>query len=1049
MSIYTNTSASAAGLVSGLHLSWDVSNTVTMISQSIYYTDVYQSGDGSLMNDNKFLDIGATDTSATIMGLDSDRVYNFTIVGTTDSAEHDEHEGHMTGTPLQPAVLPVFTVANGDGKVTITVTNHTNSTDGYTVFIDGAGLTDKIRSFSGSSTVINGLTNSTGAGRSYYEISLRGKNSVSTSAMTASQTAEATDALASVTGLEVLTGVARASNETHMVVVNFNAVAGAASYRVKAFVNTESLDNMILDATNNLSTWFSTTELNLHMNNSVGTTALAAGTEYQFAVIPVTEANGNGASVNSLVFVKATPSAIPDTNDIVLSMKTGIDISNGSDTMAFAEMDGKLRLNWSMTQNQYDLLGNGLPLTGMTFDLSGTDNEVTKQLTVAGDLSSGSIIFSGLTNGKTYKAGVKTSNANGDSAVAFSTTASSVVSTRPTEFTFTAGPALDAQDANGDGSVDVSWNMNGNGLDVSFTGDFIFDVSGVGNSYIIVSQTVTQLNALNVASWLSLGNTYQITATAFNANGNAVNPLQISKVVKPSKRPEVVSGDWNDTKIKILTTTDINKIIVNLNDMVVTEYGYATTGAKIRAVYDNSTNAITDMSWSSDWKTVDDLSADIELALPAITSNQGPHTDYRLEIQPFNAVYGPNYGTTADGIITTVANTNPSGYPSNASSSTAPGVFTSGLETHTTEIIQVTSKRLGIYDLQMVSEVHAMESHIIFEWKCDAAGSSNLELWAAKAALASPAYAGYADAGSYTQIATMSSTLFVDASGVVGDAGYAAASGLMTYDLSNSSLTVEPKYKYYFQVREAGHYDNMKTASGVSKALPVISDLSFSDFKSRDIISFTVDPMGAKLDNLFLLNNLDSTSSDFFFNMLDAGAVASSVADKLANQIGGPIKVQLEKTQFNLDGALPANPLFTVLGGNSVGLSLGAAVGGYTDLMPNENPTVVAEAQKVWADKADALYAEALLLAAEINADPVKYAAGIKNNAVPPVSPADTAAAAVQTAAALATVALNEANQAAVDGVVVSYTNQDAEHHHNLTDDALDALKTLKVAVPV
>jgi len=376
-------------------------------------------------------------------------------------------------------------------------------------------------------------------------------------------------------------------------------------------------------------------------------------------------------------------------------------------------------------------------------------------------------------------------------------------------------------------------------------------------------------------------------------------------------------------------------------------------------------------------------------------------------------------------------------------------VFTSGLATHTTDIIQVTSKRLGIYDLQMVSEVHAMESHIIFEWKCDAAGSSNLELWAAKAALASPAYAGYADAGSYTQIATMSSTLFVDASGVVGDAGYAAASGLMSYDLSNSSLTVEPKYKYYFQVREAGHYDNMKTASGVSKALPVISDLSFSDFKSRDIISFTVDPMGAKLDNLFLLNNLDSTSSDFFFNMLDAGAVASSVADKLANQIGGPIKVQLEKTQFNLDGALPANPLFTVLGGNSVGLSLGAAVGGYTDLMPNENPTVVAEAQKVWADKADALYAEALLLAAEINADPVKYAAGIKNNAVPPVSPADTAAAAVQTAAALATVALNEANQAAVDGVVVSYTNQDAEHHHNLTDDALDALKTLKVAVPV
>jgi len=1046
MSIYTNTSASAAGLVSGLHLSWDVSNTVTMISQSIYYTDVYQSGDGSLMNDNKFLDIGATDTSATIMGLDSDRVYNFTIVGTTDSAEHDEHEGHMTGTPLQPAVLPVFTVANGDGKVTITVTNHTNSTDGYTVFIDGAGLTDKIRSFSGSSTVINGLTNSTGAGRSYYEISLRGKNSVSTSAMTASQTAEATDALASVTGLEVLTGVARASNETHMVVVNFNAVAGAASYRVKAFVNTESLDNMILDATNNLSTWFSTTELNLHMNNSVGTTALAAGTEYQFAVIPVTEANGNGASVNSLVFVKATPSAIPDTNDIVLSMKTGIDISNGSDTMAFAEMDGKLRLNWSMTQNQYDLLGNGLPLTGMTFDLSGADNEVTKQLTVAGDLSSGSIIFSGLTNGKTYKAGVKTSNANGDSAVAFSTTASSVVSTRPTEFTFTAGPALDAQDANGDGSVDVSWNMNGNGLDVSFTGDFIFDVSGVGNTYKASNVTASGLTSIND---LVLGNTYQITATASNANGDAVNPLTIRKDVKPSKRPEVSGSTWNDTKIKILTTTDINKIIVNLNDMVVTEYGYATTGAKIRAVYDNNTNAITDMSWSSDWKTVDDLSADIELALPAITSSTSPHTYYKLEIQPFNAVYGPNYGTTADGITTIVGNTNPTGYPSNASSSTAPGVFTSGLATHTTDIIQVTSKRLGIYDLQMVSEVHAMESHIIFEWKCDAAGSSNLELWAAKAALASPAYAGYADAGSYTKIEDLSSTLFVDASGVVGDAGYAAASGLMSYDLSNSSLTVEPKYKYYFQVREAGHYDNMKTASGVSKALPVISDLSFSDFKSRDIISFTVDPMGAKLDNLFLLNNLDSTSSDFFFNMLDAGAVASSVADKLANQIGGPIKVQLEKTQFNLDGALPANPLFTVLGGNSVGLSLGAAVGGYTDLMPNENPTVVAEAQKVWADKADALYAEALLLAAEINADPVKYAAGIKNNAVPPVSPADTAAAAVQTAAALATVALNEANQAAVDGVVVSYTNQDAEHHHNLTDDALDALKTLKVAVPV
>ena len=359
----------------------------------------------------------------------------------------------------------------------------------------------------------------------------------------------------------------------------------------------------------------------------------------------------------------------------------------------------------------------------------------------------------------------------------------------------------------------------------------------------------------------------------------------------------------------------------------------------------------------------------------------------------------------------------------------------------------------------MVSEPHEMDTNIKFEWKCDTDSTDTVEILVAAASLnsAKTAYLEptYAD---YKLIATVSSTKYVDVS------GNAPASGLMSYDLSNgvassgilldggNHLLMAPENKYYFKVREVGHYNNAKTASGVMKALPIISSLKFSDFKSRDIISFTVEPKGAKLETLFLLNNLDAASVDYFFNMLADGAIVASVADKLANQIGGSIKVQLEKTQFNLDGALPANPLFTVLAGNSVGLSLGAAVGTHYDLTNNENPSVVAAAQKVWADKADALYAEALVVAASINADPVKYAAGIKNIGSAPnlTSGADAAATAVQTAAALATDALKLANQAAVDGVVVSYTNnQDAQHHHGLTDAALDALKALKVAVSV
>ena len=1047
MSAYDTFTANVNGLTSAVKLEWTLAPGMTdaVASQSIYYTDVYESGDGGLIHDNKVLDLASDASSVTITGLTSDRAYDFTIVGKDNASTPVDISFAVQIIPHQLANVPVFTLTGDNASVTFKVTNHRVANTSYIVFINGPGLTaaNKIQTFVSTSAgavsadnstwthQISGLTNTTGGVKSFYEVSIRAVNSVSTSAMSGSQTAHVTDDLAAVTGLEVLTGTDRPANIPSSAIVKWNAVTDATKYYVKAFASNQTLAQMISHANTNATglsdDWVMTTNLFQHLNPT------ASGVKYNFAVVPF----GATLSPDALAFVVATPSAIPDTTDIDLTMTTGIDISNGSDPMAFAEMDGKLKLAWAMSQSEYDLLGNGLPLTGMTFDLSGTDNEVTKQLTVAGDLSSGSVIFSGLTNGKHYKTAVRTTNANGISATdpTFGSVHTAPVSTRPTNFTLIAGPAVGAIDYLQDGNLDLSCNMDNNGLTLDRAADFLFDISGLeaGSTLNETGKTLSEINGLSALD--TIGKSYQITAKGANNNGTA-SPKEIVKIVRTSRPPTVASGNFAASRIYIKETTDLNKIVANFSNMSTVSNGYAVTGARVRAVYDDHTS--NSATWTGDWMIVNDLSQDLEINLPAITDVSSAHTTYKLDVEPFNAVYTKDY-QIVDADLTI------SGYPD---------VMKSGLVMHTTPQITVTSARLAITDLRMTSDPSEMNGDMTFKWKCDAAGSGNIQLLLAEASLNNDS-TGYIvpKYSDFSVIRDLDSTLFVAAS------GSAAASGEMSYDLSNTgnvvfadsnTLTTSTSKAYYVMIREKAHPGNEERASGVSKSAPTVSDLSFADYTSRDLIRFTVNPNGAKLSSLFLLNNIDTTG-DFFFNVLDSGAVASSIADKLENKVSGAIKVSIQKDQFQRDAtAFPSNVLFNVIAGNSTGITLATTTGNYADLNDTDHPIDVAADALTWAIKAEALAVEALALAETINGQ-AGNSNGVKDSSAPPVSPADTQAARVVAHSEISRGASNDAAESAITGAIydasVSTPNNasgaNAESQYNNAVSDMAALRLL------
>ena len=1070
MSTYNTFTANIDGLMSAVKLEWTSTmsgtdaetNPAVMVSQSIYYTDVYESGDGGLIHDNKVIDLAVDASSAMITGLTSDREYQFTIVGKDNvSPTAVEFEKDLSANPHQLAGIPEFTLEKGDAQFTVKVSNHKDATEKYILFINGNVTdNDKIRTITvndnevdngtWTKVISNGIENGTNGDKSFYEVSVRAVNSVSTSAMSGSKGVEATNALADVTGLEVLTGPERPANVPAKAIVKFNAVPGATKYYIKAFAESKTIEEMITDATNEATDdddWFFTTNLFLNMNkNKLGGADLDAGTKYKFAVVPY---GSTSLSANSLTHVEATPSGKPDTDNIVLEGTGGKDISGGdglgqADHLTFAQMNGKYQVAWTVdTSVNYLGLGNGLPITALTFSLSGEDDEILKTKVVSGsDLSqNGFAMFEGLTNGNKYEVSVKTTNANGDSDLKTYSTNSEVVSTRPTNFTLIAGPAVGAQDKNKDGSLDISYNMNGNGLIIDRSGDsndFVFDLSGMddaigGENGSGIGLDLDGINGLATA----VGKRYIIKARASNANGDA-SPKELTAIVKPSSPPKITESSpvaWTDSRIMIRETTDLNKIIANFSNLDVTENGYPTTGARVRAVYHDSTS--NNAEWSGDWKDLSgtDLSKDVEFNLPTIVDAHGPHTTYKLEVQPFNAVYNKDYSVTSLD----------AGY----------GITESGLITHTTPSIDVTSVRLGITELRMTSEPYDMSNSMTFVWRCDAVGTDNLELLVAEGGLNSDdtgyTVPKYSD---YKLIGEMSSTKYNADADVPADTemsfdlSNATASGILLSD--STYMSMSHARSYHFMVREKDSPENAKRAFGVSKTAPEVSNLKFSDYKSRDLITFTVDPKGAKLSSLFLLNNIDPTG-DFFFNVLLSGAVPSSIYEKLDSKVSGEINVAIQKDQFQRSAnAFPANVLFSVLAGNSTGVTLATESETYQALNSgDEHPIDVAAKALEWAVKAEALADEAEALAATINGQ-AGNSHGVKDNDNNGVmsSDADDKAAIVREHAGYARGASNDAARYAIDGLAYDATDtpnngnsKTAEAQRNLAKDELDVLR--------
>ena len=1032
-SAYTSFTADITGLVSSVKLSWehvgngaDTVANIGMASQSIYYTDVYKSGDdGKMQHDNKVIDLDANDRSLTITGLTGLREYDFVLEGTDDN--NLTIVKRLTGVPNQPAPVPEFTLKGGNKSIRVNISNHNDSIDKYIIFING-DITNKVHTIESSSLHQNSITkdyyyifdaskgikNSIQGKPSNYEVSLRSVNEISKSPMSGSVNVEATDLLPPVTGLKVLTGVGIPAGNTSHAVVKFDAVEDATGYKVQAFAvdsnktDAVRLGEMILARSN----WNDTADLHVNMSS------LAIGTEYYFAVVPVGESSV--VSYASLAYVKGTPaSAAGSAGNLVATVVGGKDISGGDASVAneltFAQMDGKLKLDWEITEANMIALGNGLPVTALTFDLSGEgDNDVTKQIVVSdmGSDLSGSVMFSGLKNGDKFTLNKSATNALGG-ADAEEGSAEFASSTRPSNFTAIATPLVGEQDT----GFDICANMLGNGLAVSLDDDsanFKFDISGlnfISNDLFREDIDKATLKGLTLVK----GNRYQIKARGLNDNGDA-SPAEIVQIIKPSAPPAVAKADgtaadndesMDQTRIHLRTTTTLNKLVLNLSNMRVAEYGYATTGARVKAVYvvENTNEA-----WESEWKIVTDLSKDFEMNLPPIVNTEDPHTNYKLHIQPFNAVYGKDYQ------IEDNANSVP-GYPK---------AMKSGLNTHITPTLNVTSKRLGLSELRMTTDLSDLNNHMVFRWHADSAAADNVEILVASKALNTNQTdhlpLKHSD---YELINTISSIKYEPA--VDGEEEY----DFMTYDMSGSDDIDDTNQKYnvgrkiHFLVREKAHPENFITMSQVIMAVPTITDLAFGNYKSRDLITFKIKPNGAKISTLFLLNNLNTEGQDFFFNILDTTDIPESTATKLENQIGTDnIIVSIQKSNFNLESVTkPTHAFLEIVSGNSSGVTLANAEESFNNLTNRMHPNDVALYAKQMAEDAELLAANALTLAEKINGQ-VSNSNGDKSENADGVmvSPADTQAQAVLEKAKLARVEYDERALDAIQGVSVNDT---------------------------
>mgnify|MGYP006091011729 CR=1 FL=1 len=1034
VSSYESLTADITGLVSSVKLSWEhvgnSANTIAntgMASQSIYYTDVYQSGDGGEINDNKVIDIDANDRSLTITGLSGLREYDFVLQGTDNNGLTIVKR--LTVVPNQPAPVPEFTLKGGNKTMKVIISNHNNSIAEYIIFINGV-ITQKVHTI-GSSDLSqdsitkdwyyifdsdDGIVNSIQGKPSNYEVSLRSVNAISKSPMSGSVNAEATDLLPPVAGLKVLTGVGIPAGNSSQAVVKFDAVEDAIAYKIQAFaVDSDKtaavqLDEMIA-TTNN---WSSTT--NLHYNM----TGLTIGTEYYFAVVPVGE--GPAVSYASLAYVKGTPaSEAGSAGNLFATLTGGRDISGGTvnsvaNELTFAQMDGKLKLDWNISKDHMIALGNGLPVTALTFDLSGADeNDVTKQIVVSdmGSDLSGSVMFSGLKNGDKFTLNKSATNALGG-ADATEMSAEHYSNTRPSNFTAIATPLVGEQDT----GFDICANMLGNGLTVSLAEDssnFVFDISGLNAGSSDLFQEGMSKATLK-GLYLVDGNRYQIKARGLNRNGGA-SPAEIVQIIKPSAPPAVAmaNGDpaddeanMQETRIHLRTTTTLNKLVLNLSNMRVAEYGYATTGARVKAVY---VVAGSNEAWESEWKIVTDLSKDFEMNLPPIVNTEDPHTNYTLHIQPFNAVYGKDYQ------VEDAENSVP-GYPK---------AMKSGLNTHITPTLNVTSTRLGLSELRMTTDLSDLSTHMVFRWHADSAAANNVEILVASKALNTnqTAHAPLKHSD-YQLIKEMSSIKYEPA--VDGD----EEQDFMTYDMSGSDDIENTIQKYivgrkiHFLVREKAHPENFITMSHVIMAVPTITDLAFGNYKSRDLITFKIKPNGAKISTLFLLNNLNTEGQDFFFNILDTTDIPESTATKLENQIGtNDIIVSIQKSKFNLE-SVPTHAFLEIVSGNSAGVTLADSTKSFTDLTDRMHPNDVALYAKQMAEDAELLAANALTLAAKINGQ-VSNSNSIKakNADDVMVSPADTQAQAVLAKAKLALDQYDAKALHAIQGISVDSTEID------------------------
>jgi len=931
-SSYATFTADIDGLLSAVKLEWTVSydgmqtdgETIAdeVSNQTIYYTDVYEATDGSgPVHENKSIDVGS-DLSATITGLTSDRAYQFTIRGTDNAGTPATFHRSVTQTPNQPPHAPVFTLLGGNAQVTVTVTNHKAANKYYEVFINGQGMdntdaaTATIRTVAVDSTAdvdagtfsftITGLTNTTDENTYNYEIGLQATTDVKTSAMSSgSQAVQASDRLDKVTSMSVITGVTM-GNYINQGVLKFTGAVNPTpeqQYYWKAFPKDTSEADMIANSKSNPATWSQAEVFDDAYVYNAPINGLDLDKEYRFAVVPATIAKGR--SHVSIAFVDAALSGLPGTAGIAIEIKSGIDISNGVDLMQDSDMSGNLQIRYSMTEAQFQALDNGEPLTDLYFDLSASDNQVVPDVSGDFDLSSGRVNFSGLRHDVDYKVRVFTVNANGTSEGSAYTSAVNP-STLPKNLALTAVPANDSPSpylANGPRLFNIDADASGNGA-LPLT--FMFDVSGVDNSMKKEKLTKAQVNALPLA----LGKQYNIDVKVSNRNGEQDDVDAIT--IRPSAPPSVKGTTFGETQIDI-SSASITEVKVNLANMQREDYGYGTKGAIVQLVHEPNNN---DTVYNSVEKTItsDIYNDDITFNIDPFASNDH-HTNFRLKITPFNAVYGSDY---------TVAGTAPEGYSINVS----------GLNTFTTPSFSVVTQSADISELRLASLDNDKDKSLKFEWKAGIAGDK-VELLVARAQLhttneshTSPVYADYKLIGEMTTVKYNSDL-----------------DNWMTYELSNnlvladgSTMPIVNGDKYHFMVRDKDYpMRGDLTANGVPAGLPIISDMKLHDYAAanEDLVTFKINPNGAAITDAFVIDNLSTAK---FIDLVDDSIYTSA-------WIRGDVYVRVNHTDaagLNYSSNVNSNNLYVnAVAGNASGITVGTAVSSVTDQTGKTTPTAI------------------------------------------------------------------------------------------------------------